>query len=248
MARQNAIARAEGYSFLRTPADVWSKVERGELVEIKGNGDYELAWVSFPVARPEVKLFLEQLGAEHRAACNAPLIVTSLTRPLTRQPANSSRLSVHPAGMAMDLRIPSDPACRRWLETRLLTLQAADLLEVIRERRPPHYHVGLFPTAYRQHVERELGLEAARLADGEHRERLRTARQIIEQLVQEDDTSGERSRPRWAMLLLFAPLSVLWWLPAARRSVTGAHAQWWYAFGESVVRGTPARRERRDDW
>jgi hypothetical protein len=163
MARQNAAARAEGYVFMRTPADVWSRVARGDLVHADGIGDYVLANVSFPVARPEVVVFLERLSADYRAACGERLVVTSLTRPITRQPSNSSRLSVHPAGMAIDLRIPARAECRRWLEGRLLELQAADVLEVIRERRPPHYHVGLFTAAYRQMVEAEVEAERARM-------------------------------------------------------------------------------------
>jgi hypothetical protein len=163
MARQNAVAREEGYGFMRTPADVWQRVARGELVHADGSDDYELAGVSFPVARPEVVVFLERLAADYRAACGEKLVVTSLTRPITRQPRNSSPLSVHPAGMAIDLRIPPRADCRHWLETQLLELQAADVLEVIRERRPPHYHVGLFTAAYRELVEAEVEAERARL-------------------------------------------------------------------------------------
>jgi hypothetical protein len=240
MARQNAVARAEGYAFLRTPRDVWTKVERGRLVRIAGNGDFEVSrGVSFPVARPEVQLFLEQLGAEYRSACGEPLVVTSLTRPIMRQPANASRRSVHPAGMAVDLRIPSALACRRWLESRLLELQAADLLEVIRERRPPHYHVGLFPTAYRRHAEREIALEATRLAQLETRERLRAAREVIDRLgLDGGESAPARARRAALLLLVVLPLSGLVWVPAAcRRMLSSREARWWRAFGTSVLRG-----------
>jgi hypothetical protein len=246
MARQNAIAREEGYAFLRTPRDVWTKVEGGELVRIDANGDFELSrGVSFPVARPEVKLFLEQLGAEYRGACGEALVVTSLTRPITRQPANASRLSVHPAGMAIDLRIPPNAACRSWLEGRLLELQAADLLEVIRERRPPHYHVGLFPTAYRRHVERELAIETARLAQLDTRERLRKAHELIDRLGLRDAGDAPRPRPRWAAVLFALPLGLIVWVPAALRAaptslrarLSGREAGWWRELGEAVLKG-----------
>lgn len=65
--------------------------------------------------------------------------------------------------MAVDLRVPRGPSCRNWLETRLLGLEEADLLDVTREQRPPHYHIALFPSAYRAHVEALLA-EKARLA------------------------------------------------------------------------------------
>jgi hypothetical protein len=50
--------------------------------------------------------------------------------------------------MAVDLRIPASADARRWLETELLDLEQADVLDVTRERRPPHYHVAVFPEAF----------------------------------------------------------------------------------------------------
>jgi hypothetical protein len=199
MARQNAAARAEGYSFMRTPGDVWDRVARGDLVHALGNEDYTLAGVSFPVARPEVVVFLERLSADYREACGERLVVTSLTRPITRQPRNSSPHSVHPAGMAIDLRIPGRTECRRWLETRLLELQAADVLEVIRERRPPHYHVGLFTAAYRQMVEAEVAAEQARMWAEEE-----TAWRAMVATAQVGGDMG-KGRARWLVLLALAP-------------------------------------------
>ncbi len=87
--------------------------------------------------------------------------MTSLTRPSSRQPGNAHRLSIHPAGMAVDLRVPGDPADRQWLENALLSLEAAGVLDATRERRPPHYHVAVFPEAYRKHVAARLTTEAA---------------------------------------------------------------------------------------
>jgi hypothetical protein len=167
MERQHSVALGEKYSFLRTRADIDRTVADGQLVPVTGNGDYELANVSFPFTLPEVRLFIERLGAEYREVCGEPLTVTSLMRPTTRQPRNASRLSVHPTGMAVDLRLPGRPECRGWLEGRLLELEAADLLDVTRERRPPHYHVALFPASYRAYVDslveaEQVALEAAR--------------------------------------------------------------------------------------
>jgi hypothetical protein len=246
--RQNAVARAEGFGFMRTPADVWAKVNEGALVHLETNAAYQLAAVSFPVARPEVKLFLEQLGAEHRVACGEPLVVTSLTRPVSRQPTNAARNSVHPAGMAIDLRIPRDANCRRWLDTRLLDLQAADVLEVIRETRPPHYHVAIFPTAYRRYVERAGAAESAFIAEIEARQLRYEVQSLAERLFPEagdDGVSGDtapRTRPRWAMLLFAAPLSLIVWLPgvtrrtSASREVASREISYWVRFGRSLMR------------
>ena len=79
-------------------------------------------------------------------------MVTSLTRPTTRQPRNASPLSVHPTGMAVDLRRSWSYSCRRWLESTLLYLEGRGVLEAAREKRPPHYHIALFPKPYASYV------------------------------------------------------------------------------------------------
>lgn len=150
--RQNEMARQHDYSYLRTSDQVHEFVRRGLLVRLSGSSSYRLAAVSFPYARPEVKTFIERLGSQYRAACGERLVVTSLTRPLSRQPRNASTLSVHPTGMAMDLRLSNRSSCRRWLERTLLTLEGKRLVEATRERHPPHYHVTLFPKPYMRYL------------------------------------------------------------------------------------------------
>jgi hypothetical protein len=154
MRRQNEVAREAELVFARTATEVRAEVDSGTLVRVESSRDLRLHEVSQPYARAEVKLFVERLAAQYRAATGAPLVVTSLTRPTGSQPSNASPLSVHPAGMAADLRVPSAAAERAWLEETLLSLERAGVLDVTRERRPPHYHVAIFPTAYRAHVAR----------------------------------------------------------------------------------------------
>ena len=150
--RQNYQARRHEYTFIRTPSQVKKFVAKGWLVPVRGNADYALHAVSFPYARPEVKLFIERLSKQYRASCGEQLVVTSLTRPTTRQPRNASPLSVHPTGMAVDLRRSWSYSCRRWLESTLLYLEGRGVLEAARERRPPHYHIALFPKQYSAYV------------------------------------------------------------------------------------------------
>ena len=128
-------------------------VDAGYLVPVTSGPHVELHEISFPYARPEVKLFISRLASQYRRACGERLVVTSLTRPMNRQPRNASPRSVHPTGMALDLRVPG-PKCRGWLERVLLQLEGSGVLEVSLERRPPHYHVALFPQQYAAYVER----------------------------------------------------------------------------------------------
>lgn len=161
MVRQNEVAKENGLAFTRSPDEVRELESAGELVPVTGNDDYELADVSYQLAVPEMRIFIERLGAQYRAATGEKLVVTSLTRPASRQPGNSHDLSVHPAGIAVDLRISQRAASREWLESTLLALEERGMLDVTRERYPPHYHVALFPVAYGAHAERLMALEAA---------------------------------------------------------------------------------------
>ena len=150
--RQNRVARQHDFTYIDTPARVRHFAAKGWLVRVNANRDVRLSGVSFPYARPEVKLFVERLGQQYRAACGDQLVVTSLTRPTTRQPRNASDRSVHPTGMALDLRYSRNYRCRRWLEDVLLSLEGAGVLEATKERRPIHYHVALFPRQYASYV------------------------------------------------------------------------------------------------
>lgn len=164
MQRQNRIAQQHDYTFLRTSSQVRRFASSGYLERMSGNANYELAGVSHPYARPAVRLFVERLAAQYRGACGEKLVVTSLTRPVLEQPRNASDLSVHPAGMAVDLRISNRRACVRWLENTLLSLEKQGVLDATRERRPPHYHVALFPEPYKRYVTTIAGPAAVRVA------------------------------------------------------------------------------------
>ena len=151
--RQAAQARQHGLPYLSNARQLRRLVDAGRLVRIAETRDYTLVDVSFPFARPEVRLFIERLSAQYRRACHERLVVTSLTRPLSHQPRNASDRSVHPTGMAVDLRRPRG-RCRAWLERVLLSLEASGVLEATVERRPPHYHVAVFPEPYAAYVRR----------------------------------------------------------------------------------------------
>ena len=150
---QNRVAREHQYTYIDTAERVGHFVEQGWLVRVRGDKNFGLHAVSFPYARPEVALFIERLAAQYRSACGEQLVVTSLTRPTNRQPRNASARSVHPTGMAIDLRYSRDRRCRAWLEDALLSLERAGVLDATLERYPLHYHVALFPQHYATYVE-----------------------------------------------------------------------------------------------
>jgi hypothetical protein len=164
MKNQHSIAIEHRYTFLKTPAQVREYVAKGRLEEVSGNADYTLYKVSFPYARTEVRLFVERIAADYRAATGGVLVVTSLTRPNALQPRNAHELSVHPAGMAVDFRIPEDSAGRRWLEKALLTMEKDGLVDATRERYPPHYHVAVFREPFLAYAKRRDAEDAVAAA------------------------------------------------------------------------------------
>lgn len=151
---QNQAAREHDLTFTTTRSQVRRFVSLGLLVPLESNGDYVVHRVSFPFVRPEVRTFVERLAEQHRRACGRELVVTSATRPEARQPYNASSRSVHPTGMAVDLRRSNHMACRSWLENLLLYLERQGVVEATRESYPPHYHVAVFPKAYARYVAR----------------------------------------------------------------------------------------------
>ena len=154
MNRQHRQARAHNFTFMESAARIRRFVEADLIVPLEGNSDYRLHEVSYPYARPAVRLFIERLSRQFRSACGETLTVTSLTRTVGEQPRNAHGRSVHPTGMAVDLRVPSSRGCRDWLNQVLLSLEAASVLEATRERSPAHYHVAVFPIQYEQYVQR----------------------------------------------------------------------------------------------
>lgn len=150
MARQ---AKAHDFTVLLTEDRVQDFVQMGLLVRLRSNRNYRVDdEVSHPYVRPQVRTFIERLSSQSRGACADGLTVTSSTRPTREQPRNASRRSVHPTGMAIDLRIPSTIGCVVWLERTLLALEGSRVIEATRERRPPHYHIAVYPRQYAAYI------------------------------------------------------------------------------------------------
>lgn len=165
MERQHAVAVEQGLTFARTFDDIDRMVEEGELVRLEGNAYYDLReGLRSDAARPEARLFIERLAKEYFENTGEKLVVTSLIRPASSQPSNSHSKSVHPTGIAIDLRVSQRAESRQWLEAHLLEKEMANLLDVTREFHPPHYHLAIFPDEYLAHLEAELGAEALEAA------------------------------------------------------------------------------------
>jgi LysM repeat protein len=155
--RMHSQAVSHDLHFYQTPAGLRRAVARERLVPLQSNSRYRLNHVGYPYVRPATRTFVERLGSQYRAACGERLVVTGAARPATRQPANASEKSVHPTGIAVDLRKPTKGACLRWLRRTLLELEGKAVIEATEEFGPPHFHVVVFPTPYLRHVRQQTG-------------------------------------------------------------------------------------------
>jgi len=140
-----------GLDFYETSSQLQRAVVRGELVRLNGNANYVVANVRTPYVRPETRSFVIALAADYRRACGQAMVITSATRPMSRKLVNSSSLTVHPTGMAVDLRRPSG-RCLTWLRRTLLAQENRGAIEATEERRPPHFHVAVMPSSRYQNT------------------------------------------------------------------------------------------------
>jgi hypothetical protein len=154
-------ALEHGLYFYRTSEGIQRAGREGRLVRLSGNADYRLHNVSHPYATRATVTFVERLASQYRAACGERLVVTSAARPQSMRLLNGSERSVHPTGMAVDLRKPQNPRCLAWLRSTLLQLERAGVIDATEEFRPPHFHVAVFPQPYTRYVQRRGGAAPA---------------------------------------------------------------------------------------
>lgn len=154
--RQVIAARQAGLKRFKTGRSVKKHVQKGHLKRVNETRYLQLANVSYPYVRPKLNALLKRLSRLYYQYCKVPLVVTSLTRPINEQPKNASHRSVHPAGIAADLRVPYGH-CKTWLRKTLLSWEEQGLIEATREKHPPHFHIVAIPNQLNEEIISSLG-------------------------------------------------------------------------------------------
>jgi LysM repeat protein len=132
------------YPFYLTPTNIDTAIAHGRLVELTGDSTYELTrGVQENYSTREVKQFVTMFAPQYLYACGSPLTVTSAARALSRQPRNANPHSVHPAGIAVDIRRPPPGPCLSWVRNALAQLEAQGIVEATEELHPIHLHVAV---------------------------------------------------------------------------------------------------------
>ena len=138
--------------FSRSSRDVKRSLHEGYLLKLGASSNYVTRGVSFPYVTRTTLTFVRRLAAQYRRGCGEKLVITSAVRPESMQPSNSSEYSVHPAGIAVDLRKPTSGSCLRWLRRNLLIIEKRGDIEATEERHPAHFHVVVIPEAYKEYL------------------------------------------------------------------------------------------------
>lgn len=144
-------ATEQGLRFVRTSAMYNEAVQTGYFVRLSHPRLRVLA------RRPHVltstaRFVYTTADAYHAAGCGR-LTVTGAGRLTSERPRNGSVHSVHPAGMAVDLRVNGiGERCEAWLTTYLTEKEAAGEIDATREYKPPHFHVVVPEVEYSDRV------------------------------------------------------------------------------------------------
>lgn len=154
-------AQRNDLDFIESGPAVRRAAREGRLVRLSGNDNYRVGNVTHPYVLPSTRTWVQRVASRYRAACGERLVVTSGVRPLTMRLVNSTDKSVHPTGMAVDLRKPRSGRCLTWLRSALSQMERDGIVEATEERRPPHFHVAVFSAS----LPGASGDEPRRLAD-----------------------------------------------------------------------------------
>jgi hypothetical protein len=138
-------AKRDGLPFARSRREIERRAREGDYVALsRSSRAYRLRGVTVPYVRPATRAFVASFGADYRRSCGEPLTVTSAMRPTSMHLANSVQKTVHPTGMAVDLRAPRGGRCRAFMRTALLGLERRGVVNATEERHPAHFHVVVF--------------------------------------------------------------------------------------------------------
>lgn len=149
-------AESIGFGAVENLQELEYQLARNTFVPLTNNRFVEVDdGVSSPFVPPLVRLFVERLGRQYQEAGCGKLVVTSALRlPETQDELqNGSRWSVHPAGLAVDFRIPPDTHCRTWLDETLELIESHGRIDATHEQSPPHFHVVVVMGTYGQFVQ-----------------------------------------------------------------------------------------------
>jgi hypothetical protein len=138
--QQLQYARGNQLPLITTVAQYHERIASGQFVLFEGPHLQVLA--KRPYALPSTVAFIAEMSVAYNAAGCGKLVVRDALRLTTERPLNGSMHSVHPAGMAVDIRMQYIKSeCGDWLRSYVRLKEAAGKVDGTHELKPEHLHV-----------------------------------------------------------------------------------------------------------
>jgi hypothetical protein len=155
--RQLEYAQARGIPLMNTEEEYQSSVRSGRFVRLT-HPNLEVNEQTRPHVLPATAQFIYEVAEQFGRADCGRLRVNGAGRLTSERPTNGSRDSVHPAGMALDLRVINlSERCYAVLSELLHEAERERRADVTREWEPEHFHVVVIP----EQTARRVFLEAS---------------------------------------------------------------------------------------
>lgn len=138
--QQHSYALKQNLTFVTSAAEYQTLIAQGHFVRLKGPHLQVLA--KRPYALPSTVSFMQEMSAAYQATGCGQVVVKDAVRLMSERPPNGSWYSVHPAGMAIDIRIRYiAPECADWLRMYVRQKEAAGAVDGTHELHPEHLHI-----------------------------------------------------------------------------------------------------------
>jgi hypothetical protein len=138
--QQLQYAKGRQLPLMTTVAEYKERIASGYFVPFEGPYLHVLA--DRPYALPSTVAFVTEMSVAYKAAGCGKLVVRDALRLTTERPKNGSIHSVHPAGMAVDIRVQYIKSeCADWLRSYVRLKEAAGKVDGTHELKPEHLHV-----------------------------------------------------------------------------------------------------------
>jgi hypothetical protein len=126
--------------FMTNEADYETRIASGYFVRLEG--PFLEVHAKRPYALPSTVAFATEMSVAYNTFGCGRLVIKDTLRLTTERPKNGSPESVHPAGMALDIRTKYIPVeCADWLRTYISQKEAEGKVDGTQEWKPEHLHI-----------------------------------------------------------------------------------------------------------
>lgn len=126
--------------FMATESEYQAQIGSGYFIRLES--PFMEVHAKRPYALPSTVFFVTEMAREYYVFGCGLLVVKDALRLIGERPRNGSLNSVHPAGMAVDIRTKYIPAeCADWLRSYVIQKETEGKVDGTQEWKPEHLHI-----------------------------------------------------------------------------------------------------------